>query len=1475
MKKKSKIQNETNSNLKTKDEVAEWKKRFELIAEASGQVVYDYCLCDGTIEWSGSIEKILGYKLSEMKGGIKQWEKLIHKDDRKEALRLLEIAEKNLSPYEVEYRYKHKDGNYVNFRDRGFFIQIPEKSCTRMIGTMQDITLQKRSERLINALNSAVISMQNAHTPEEVYQTVAEELMKMNFHSFVMLTDDRQKNLRMEFFSYSKKLIRVAEKFAGMKIEELYLTIDGVREYEDIIRKNKTILIKDTIEFISYVLPKRLKYLAQKLTSMFKISRFIIAPLVVEGKVFGTFSVQADDLIESDIPAVTMFAHQLAGTWYKGKLLEEIKREMKELEKAEKSLQEREELFRKVFEESPIAMVISDEHSNFTKVNEVSCQMLGYTEEELRSQKYYDITHPDYPDLDSEIEIVRKVKTGELPYYKAEKPYLTKNKETVWGSLTLSSIRDRSGEFQYFLAMIEDITERKKAETENILLAQSLKSVKDAISITDINNKIIYVNNAFLNTYGYIEEELIGKSVSLLRPEEDSELSDLIHRKTLEEGWYSELINVKKDGTEFPVELWTSTVKDENNNIMATIGVARDITERKKAEKEIEEVNKKLIRAQKVAKIGSWELFFPSNKRNWSANMYEIMGFPPGINVTENEIARRIPADEIAKYKKAINESVKEDKPYSMDYKIIMPDGSIKYIHDEGEIIKNKKGEVTSIFGTTQDITGQKRAEESLLEKNKEIDRYFTSSLDLLCIADTDGYFRRLNPEWEKILGYSREELMEKKFLDFIHPDDLESTLEAVKTLSGQKEILNFINRYKCKSGTYRWLEWRSFPEGKLIYAVARDITDSVLAKKALQESEEKMQSIFRVAPTGIGLVKDRIIMDVNDRICEMTGYKKEELIGKSARILYPTQEDFDFVGTEKYKQIEKKGIGQVITEWRKKDGEIINILLSSTPLDQKDISKGVIFTALDITNRIKAEEALNKSENKYRTLFQNSALAIGLRNPDGTYVEFNEAYSKILGYSMEELRTLPQDTLTHPDDIVLTKKNMKLVAEGKVESLKYEKKYIHKNGNTIWAEVCIQPLKTVDGNISAVIGTVIDITQRKLAELELIKAKEKAEEMNRIKSSFLANMSHEVRTPLVAILGFSEVLREIIREEELKNYVDMIHKGGERLLDTLNLILDLSIIEAQKMKIELSPLNIISEVNDVIMLFEKTAERKHLKIETIYESDSIILELDSKMLRQIMNNLINNAIKYTSSGTINVKINKETKENKKYVAIRVEDTGIGIPKDKIELIWDEFRQVSEGFNRSFEGTGLGLSITKKFVEKLGGIIFLEKSEIDIGSTFTILFPQYIDVKEELLRDSKQKKPVKEAADSMDKSLPVVLYVEDDTITIDIVRAFTNKLCTVESALTGEESIEKAGRKKYDAIFMDINLGIGMNGLQATELIRKIPGYENVPIVAITAFAMVGDKEEFFQKGCTHYVSKPFSKMEFRDFVSKIIKPKK
>ncbi|MBI5402073.1 MAG: PAS domain S-box protein [Ignavibacteriae bacterium] len=1405
-----------------------------------------------------------------------------------------------------------------------------------------------RTEKLIEALNSAIFLLQTSHTREEVFEVVAGELKKMDIDSLVMTASDDLNILSLEYFSFQTKLIKAAEKVAKMTIGQLKLNIKEIKEYEDVLVRRKTVFINNTTEFVRRVLPEKLKFMAGQLIKSLRIKQFILAPLIVENRVIGIFSVQGNDLRETDIPEVTMFAHQLAGIWHKVELLENARKEIAEKKLAEEKL----------------------------------------------------------------IESTRKINTliNNLP------------------GVVYRCLNDKDWTMEYISDGIERLS-------------------------------------------GYPASDFINNSVRT----------------------FNSII-----------------VTDDQNSV-------------------------------------------------WSE----------------------------------IQKGLKDKMPFTMEYKIKTSAGDIRNVWERGVGIY-KNGELTALEGYISDITEQKKAQEIIFESEKKYRTIVEQLSEGFFLIDSDGVLIEWNKAMENITGRKRAGVINKYFIEIKKElivsgrnsgKSIEEILENFKrVLQTQKADIFYKEmalQIACTDGKIKDIQATVFPvyEGNKFFIgfIGRDVTERIKTEKENREYADMIEGIFRVAPAGIGVAKDRIITEVNPRICEMTEYSRDELIGKNSILLYPSQEEYDFVGKEKYDQIRKKGSGFLETKWKKKSGKIINILLASTPLENDDIKKGVIFTALDITSRIQAEEALAKSEAKYKTLFHNSALAIGIRKTDGSYIEFNEAYSKMLGYSCEELKYLSQSDLTHPGDVKITKGNMKLVSEGNAEIVKYEKRYIHKNGNIIWGEVCIQPLHINGGKVEAVIGTVVDITKRKLAEMSLreseksfekqrdaiaslatneilsagdiekskkiltetasdvlnvdrasiwllsedkeellcidlfekskgvhssgmiLKAKEypnyfkalkensqitvydaqndfktrefndnynilfginsmldsvllskdgvlgvicfehtgakknwypheesfantiaslfvktftideakkaekhismlanalesvnesvsitdtnndiifvnqaftksygytekeitgknisilgsdknppgihdkihssvtnglwqgelvnrkkdgtefpiylssapifdkrgktiayigvanditeikkseealrsakdKAEEMNRIKSSFLANMSHEVRTPLVAILGFSEVLSDIVTEPQIKSYVEMIHAGGVRLLDTLNLILDLSVIESQKVNIRLKPVDIVAEAKDAVSLFRKFAEKKKLKLNIESPYESLVFDTDEKILRQILNNLINNAIKFTAHGGVTVSIGKETKGSKSFLSLRVEDTGIGIPQNKRELIWDEFRQVSEGFNRSFEGAGLGLSITRKFVEKINGEIILEKSEVDIGSVFKVLFP----ADEKIFDNAKYKK--QKTPDSSDNSptertgnLPQLLYVDDDPVSLEIVSAFTKDIYKIDTALSGRDGIEKSKSKNYDAMLIDINLGSELDGLMTLKIMRELKNNRDIPAVAVTAFAMKGDKEKFLNGGFTHYLSKPFDKKDLLSLLSDVFKNK-
>jgi len=424
------------------------------------------------------------------------------------------------------------------------------------------------------------------------------------------------------------------------------------------------------------------------------------------------------------------------------------------------------------------------------------------------------------------------------------------------------------------------------------------------------------------------------------------------------------------------------------------------------------------------------------------------------------------------------------------------------------------------------------------------------------------------------------------------------------------------------------------------------------------------------------------------------------------------------------------------------------------------------------------------------------------------------------------------------------------------------------KNGDFYWETSIISPIYNDEGNIINYLAINEDITEKKKMIEELIIAKEEAEEMNRVKSNFFANMSHELRTPMVGILGFSEMLMNEFKDNpDYHTMIKSINTSGQRLLETLNMILNISKLESAKVEPVLTITNIIPIIQESYQFFESAVLKKNLKYELNISTDEILCRVDSFLLLSIINNLINNAIKFTSSGSITVTVKILNKE----AFISVSDSGVGISQEKLKLIWEEFRQASEGYNRNFEGTGLGLTISKRYTELMNGKIDVE-SVIDKGTTFIITFPLAEEVSEKTSESataeiiSDQQKTV--------KAFTKILYVEDDEVSIKLVRTITKGQYEVDVAKDADQALSQINNNEYKLILMDINLHKGMDGIELTRLIRQNDNYKDIPIVALTGYAMGHEKNEFLAKGMTHYLSKPFSRMQLLEIINEAIKGK-
>jgi len=635
---------------------------------------------------------------------------------------------------------------------------------------------------------------------------------------------------------------------------------------------------------------------------------------------------------------------------------------------------------------------------------------------------------------------------------------------------------------------------------------------------------------------------------------------------------------------------------------------------------------------------------------------------------------------------------------------------------------------------------------------------------------------------------------------------------------------------------------------------------ERLAARQALLESEERYRRLYDSMMDAYAVVSvDGYFIEWNKSFENMLGYNENEI--PTLNIYNITPERWHSEEEEIIKeQVLKIGFSDVYEkEFIHKNGSVFPVELRTFLIkDAEGNPTGMWSIVRDITERKLIEDQLTT----FQMATEQSPAAILITDPEGVVEYANSTFCAVSGYIYKNIIGKSFTKLNFGKNLPI---NIHELWNTLKNGIDWKGEYLNKrkDGTDYWESTLISTIKDYDNNILHLLIIQEDITERKEKEIELRQAKEKAEEMNKLKSNFLANMSHELRTPLVGMLGFSELLENSLKGEE-KKFAQMIYTSGQRLLKTLNTILNYSKIESERINVIIKNVSIINLIQDEIKLFEALAKKNGLLLKGEFETSELIVKTDERMLKEIIDNLLSNAIKFTSEGTItvNVKLTDGT------LKIVVSDTGIGIPEDKSQIIFEEFRQVSEGKGRNFEGTGLGLTIVKKYVNALGGTIEL-KSKINVGSTFIVSLPiKFGDKTKENAEITSERKF---SNDYYFDGKYKILLVEDDYISSLAVKQMLTNNFDVTIVDNGKDAIQKSQKEIFDIILMDINLKYGMNGIETAQNIRKMPGYEKTPIVAMTAYVLEEDKKEFLESGCSHYISKPFDQTDLINLIAKIM----
>jgi len=654
----------------------------------------------------------------------------------------------------------------------------------------------------------------------------------------------------------------------------------------------------------------------------------------------------------------------------------------------------------------------------------------------------------------------------------------------------------------------------------------------------------------------------------------------------------------------------------------------------------------------------------------------------------------------------------------------------------------------------------------------------------------------------------------------------------------------------------------------EMLTFVSNQIGLSIETKRAhddVQVEKAYFEQLFESSPEIVVLTDNEgKLLRVNHEFELLFKYNEQEAIGRYIdELIVPAEliEEATSIST----QVARGENIRMETIRHDKFGSRFHVSLLGTPVEIEGGQVGVYGIYRDITPQKQSQLALVESEEKLRNILYSSPDPITVVDLRGNITEVNPAAVKILGYnSAEEIigtNALEMTALGEKNRGILSLKNV--LRKGFIQNEEFELNL--KNNKKIFVELSASIIKDANDRPQGIVAITKDITERKEYEQNLRIEKEKAEQSDKLKSAFLANMSHEIRTPMNAILGFSELLQnEKIQNEERDEYLKIINNKGNELLLIINDIIDISKIEAGDIKLFRQEFEVNPFLRDMYNTFNEeknlmSKEQVQLRL-SVPKGNNPVMNSDQSRIKQILSNLLNNALKFTEEGFI--ELGYRLMQNKT-IEFYVQDTGIGIPKDKHAVIFDRFRQADESVSSIHGGTGLGLAISKNLVYLLGGEIYLDSEESQ-GSVFKFNL-KYLknDIKEvsDSVQDKiKPKKPF-ETIDLINKR---ILVVEDDSANYLFIESFLKRTqAEITWAKDGVQAVDLCkDSNHFDMILMDIRMP-RMNGIEATKQIRKKD--KQIPIIALTAYAFANDKEKALQAGCNSYLPKPVKVEELQE----------
>jgi PAS domain S-box-containing protein len=1114
-------------------------------------------------------------------------------------------------------------------------------------------------------------------------------------------------------------------------------------------------------------------------------------------------------------------------------------------------------------EQAADGIVITGTDGKIQYVNPAFTAMTGYTSEEAVGQ---------YP---------RVLKSGRQPAAVYEDLWKTIRGGRVWrgelinrrkdGTLydeemRIAPVEGANGEVVNYIAIKRDVTGRRTSDEARALLAAIVDGSDDAIASCSTAGIVLSWNRAAEEIFGYSAAEIMGKHVSMLVPPDrlDSLLNLLDRIQRGQPVSQHEGVCLHKDGRRFHISVTGSPVRNAAGEMVAISAVVRDISERREGEQAqallasvVESSDDAIVATMLDGSIVSWnrsaELLFGYSRR-------EAIGENISLLVAPHE------RDEQRRYLDAIGQGC---ALCPFERRLLRKDGSTVEALLSISPIRNPTGDVVGAAATIRDIAERKRTDERLRESEERFRIMADGCPSPMWVTNAAGGLQFINRAYRELCGTTCEQVAGNKWQLAIHPDDVAAhTAEFYRAVRDHAPF-KAEARVRRADGEWRWVVSfgapRFSPGGEYLghVGLSPDITERKRAEVALRESEERYRMLAHALRSTDECVNitdtENRILYVNDAFLRTYGYREDELIGQNIAMVRSARTP---PGT--YAEILPATLagGWRGELWnRSQQGrEFLISLATSQVCDETGRRVALVGVARDITEQKESEEALRSSEEKFRQLTENMRGVVWMMVPGSDKLLYvSPAYERVWGRTCESVYRDPASRLEaiHPDDLEHCRVSFARQMRG--EHLESEFRIRTPDGREKWIGGRAFPVRGQDGKVIRVVGIAEDITQRKRYETELIQAREAADSANRAKSCFLANMSHEIRTPMNGVIGMIQLLLETDLTAEQRQYANVIQTSGGVLLNLIDDILDLSKIEARRVTLENVGVSVRQTFGEVVQLLRVQAGAKGLRMDARVSADvPAVLRGDGRRLRQVLTNLAANAVKFTPHGSIQLNASVDRVDSgTATVRFTVADTGIGIRRDQAERLFAPFVQADDSTTRKYGGTGLGLAISKQLVGMMGGTIGVDSQE-GRGSTFwfTAVFGTAAETAQPPAGERPDERPAAAPATAPVARDAKILVAEDNAINRDVALAQLRKLGYQATAVVnGAEAVEAVRRGGYDLVLMDCEMPV-LDGFAATRRIRESidPG---ISILAVTAFAMTGDRERCLNAGMNDYLAKP------------------